>query len=514
MKILTLEQLKPLIQQYKQQNKKIVWTNGCFDLFHPGHLYSLKKAKQKGDILIVGLDSDESTKKLKGPHRPIISETHRAEILSSLDFIDHIIIFNFGQVKNIIQEIKPHVYVKSGNYTLDTIDQEERKILESYQAEIYLPSGLEGFSTTEIIKKIKKQDKINQHNLFNRANLKILPLSQRQSKSNIQSIMINPDYPNFSINPHPKIEKISKEIIKARKNNKPVILTFGAHLIKNGLSLILKKLIENNYITHLATNGAASIHDWELAFHGKTEEDVRKYIQQGQFGIWQETGKYINLAIILGALKNKGYGESISEIIYKEKLEIPEQLSNEIKQKLEQNNIQLNQTITINHPYKNYSIQTQAYENNIPFTIHPGFGYDIIYSHPLSNGASIGKASEIDFLKFVNSISDLEGGVYLSIGSAIMSPMIFEKSLSMARNLAHQQNKEITDFIIVVNDIQKSDWDWNSEQEPGKSDPAYYLRFCKTFHRMNAREMHYIQQDNREFLVSLYQALKKLELTD
>jgi len=90
--------------------------------------------------------------------------------------------------------------------------------------------------------------------------------------------------------------------------------------------------------------------------------------------------------------------------------------------------------------------------------------------------------------------------------------MIFEKALSMARNVAHQENKTIKDFMIIVNDIQKGNWDWNSEKEPDKKDPAYYLRFCKTFHRMGAREMHYIKEDNKSFLMNLYHELQNASL--
>ncbi|MBT4166273.1 adenylyltransferase/cytidyltransferase family protein [archaeon] len=504
MKTFNLTQLKQQIQNYKQQNKKIVWTNGCFDLLHSGHLHFLKKAKQQGDILIVGLDSDNSIRQLKGSTRPIIQEQQRAEALEALEFVDYILIIQFGEIKTILQELKPNIYAKSNTTKLCNISKEEQENISQHTKEIIIPNEISKPSTTKLIQKITNQT------LFNKSQIKTLPLCSRQNKLSIQEIAINPkDSPQLEYNP--LIEKIAKEIIKAKNNNKPIIISFGAHLIKNGLSLVLKKFIEKNYVTHLATNGAGSIHDWEFAFQGKSTEDVEKYVNQGQFGIWEETGKYINLAIILGALKNKGYGESISEMINNNKLTILSNLPNNIKQKLTQQNIFPNQTININHPYKNYSIQYSAYKNNIPFTIHPGFGYDIIYTHPLNDGASIGKTSEIDFLKFVNSISNLEGGVYISIGSAIMSPMIFEKALSMARNTAKQENKEIKDFMIIVNDIQQGNWDWNSKEEPNQQDPAYYLRFCKTFHRMGAREMHYIQQDNRDFLLGLYFELERLE---
>lgn len=348
--------------------------------------------------------------------------------------------------------------------------------------------------------------------IFDKTKIKTKSLKERQSKSEIEKIAVNPDAIPEKLESEKQelIQKIAQQIVNSRKNKKPVILTFGAHLIKNGLSPIIIKMIEKDYLTHLATNGAGSIHDWEFAFQGKTEEDVRKYLLEGQFGIWEETGKYINLAVILGALKNKGYGESISEMIHEDKLIIPEDISQEIKKKLSQQNI-FPGILTINHSFKKYSIQNSAFIKKIPFTVHPGFGYDIIYTHPLNNGESVGKASEIDFLKFVESVSNLEEGVYVSIGSAIMSPMIFEKALSMARNVKKQENKEIKNFMIIVNDIQEGNWDWNTEIEPPKSDPSYYLRFCKTFSRAGAREMHYIQENNKDFLLNLYHELKKIE---
>jgi len=332
---------------------------------------------------------------------------------------------------------------------------------------------------------------------FNPQNIKTKPLSERISKSNIQEIAINPDSePPQLKNPNnlQLIKNLAQQIKQARANNKQVIITFGAHLIKNGLSPIIIKLIKQNLITHLATNGAGSIHDWEFAYQGKTEEDVRYYTQQGQFGLWTETGKYINQAIIQGANNNIGYGESIGKMIHKEELII--------------NNQTQDNKIKILHPYKNYSIQATAYEHQIPFTVHPGLGQDIIHISPYCNFQAIGKTTQIDFNKFTNSILNLENGIYISIGSAIMSPMIFEKALSAARNIAHQQNQQIKNFTIIVNDIQPAgDWNWNSEQDPPKPSPAYYLRFCKTFHRMGSKEMHYVQEDNRTFLHNLYKEL-------
>ena len=110
-----------------------------------------------------------------------------------------------------------------------------------------------------------------------------------------------------------------------------------------------------------------------------------------------------------------------------------------------------------------------------------------------------------DFLLYADTITAIEGGVYLSVGSAVMSPMIFEKSLSMARNLVHGEGGSLDDFLIVVNDLAESTWDW-SKGEPPADNPAYYVRFCKSFSRMGG-ELHYAGMDNRAFLLNLYQRL-------
>jgi len=160
------------------------------------------------------------------------------------------------------------------------------------------------------------------------------------------------------------------------------------------------------------------------------------------------------------------------------------------------------------HPFKDEGLQAAAYAAGVPFTAHPMFGHDIIYTHPLSCGAAIGRAAERDFLSFVDSVSRLEGGVYLSVGSAVMSPMIFEKALSMSRNVARAKGASIGDFSIHVVDLARSAWDWTRDGEPPQDNPAYYLRFCKTFSRMGGR-MTYTSADNRSFLVALLRALER-----
>jgi hypothetical protein len=143
----------------------------------------------------------------------------------------------------------------------------------------------------------------------------------------------------------------------------------------------------------------------------------------------------------------------------------------------------------------------------VPFTVHPGIGYDIIYAHPMACGGALGRAAMRDFHAYAASVAELSGGVHLAVGSSVMAPMIFEKALSMANNIAIGQGRPtVSDHFLAVVDIQDGGgWDWR-EGEPPMDHPAYYLRFCKTFHRMGG-ELDYIQLDNTLFLIALAKML-------
>ena len=302
-------------------------------------------------------------------------------------------------------------------------------------------------------------------------------------------------------------------------------MAFGAHLIKNGLSPTLQELIKLGWITHLATNGAGIIHDWEFAYNGASSEHVEVNVKSGTFGLWHETGKYLNLAIIVGAYEGLGYGESIGSLVSNDGLLLPqaEDLRCEIAS-IQQDPRKVSAVadllwameefgleggmMKVEHRFKRFGLQSAAFDLGVPFTAHPMFGHDIIYAHPYNLGSAIGRTAEADFLSFADSVSALSGGVYLSIGSSIMSPMIFEKCLSMAQNLAAQRSDCIEDFDIVVVDLAESTWDW-SEGEPPVDNPAYYVRYMKSFSRMGGR-LQYIQADNRAFLTTLCRSLKEI----
>lgn len=312
-------------------------------------------------------------------------------------------------------------------------------------------------------------------------------------------------------------------ILAARKQNRSVMLAFGAHSIKNGLGPVLIRLIKEGWVTHLATNGAGIIHDWELAFQGATSEDVRANVPLGEFGTWEETGFYLNLAIAVGAFEERGYGESVGALIANQQLSIPssEELVSIIHASASTNperaaaaadllSVVSSRKIkpgplAVLHPFQAYSVQAAAFRLGVPFTGHPMIGHDIIYTHPMNHGGAIGRAAQRDFLTYAEGVSRLSNGVYLSVGSAVMSPMIFEKSLSMAQNMERQRGQAITSHFITVVDLAESRWDW-SRGEPPADTPDYYHRFCKTFSRMGGT-MRYLSADNRDFMLALYQGL-------
>ena len=361
---------------------------------------------------------------------------------------------------------------------------------------------------------------------FDRSKIKMLPLSTRDNKQRIEDKKVLPDN-SYTLTEagEKQVYELVARIIAARQASKPVMLTFGAHSIKNCLSPVLIALMEAGWVTHLATNGAGVIHDWEFSYQGETSEDVQRYVAEGQFGNWQETGFNINLAIVAGAYANMGYGEAVGAFISGEGLEIPSQkrLIAEIQQlasaQPEQAAAAADYLYTIRkfdlqpgrykveHPFKKYGVQSTAYDLGIPFTSHPMIGHDIIYNHAMNNCAAVGRAAERDFLTFAQSVSQLDGGVYMSVGSAVMPPMVFEKSMSIAQNVAIQKGQRIENHYMIVVDLQESHWDW-TQGEPPEDNPDYYLRYNKTFNRMGG-EMRYLSADNRDFLLAVYQKLQK-----
>ena len=237
--------------------------------------------------------------------------------------------------------------------------------------------------------------------------IKTISIKQRKNKVRL-SDLVKPENSKVFFNSK-DFDEIVDMIVKAYKNKKQVILMMGAHVIKVGMSLLIIDLIKKGVIKHIAMNGAGPIHDFELALIGETSEYVEQTIEDGTFGMIEETGKILNETINEGAKQNYGMGYSIGKKI---------------------NDLDL--------PNKGYSILYNAYKLNIPVTVHVAIGTDIIHQHPSCDGAAIGKTSYQDFKIFTESVSKLENGVILNIGSSVILPEVFLKALTIARNLGYK----------------------------------------------------------------------------
>lgn len=355
--------------------------------------------------------------------------------------------------------------------------------------------------------------------------LKVWPLAARSSMATTDEILVPPDAPLFPVGDENtlRIDEAVKAVVAARERGASVMLIYGAHLLKNGAALIVDRLIAEGWVTHLATNGAGTIHDWEYAWHGASTESVEMNVASGTFGTWHETATNIHLAVMTGALEGRGYGESLGKFIVEDGTDLPDpqalaaQIAADPFHPFTAARAELLKTITqqrlpagrwkIVHRWKHASIIASAFQHNVPLTVHPGIGYDIISNHSIFSGSAIGRGGELDFKSFGGAVAGLDGGVVLNVGSAIMGPQVFEKSLSCVNNLRLQSGqKVITDCNIYVVDLQDGGgWDW-TQGEPPKTHPAYYLRFCKSFSRMGCT-MQYLQCDNLAFVQHLLRKL-------
>ncbi|MCO6454721.1 MAG: hypothetical protein J5I93_05410 [Pirellulaceae bacterium] len=355
--------------------------------------------------------------------------------------------------------------------------------------------------------------------------LQVFPLAQRDSLTRADEILLDPDRSPADCPPRvlADIRDCAARIHAARQRDSAVILIYGAHLLRNGAAAILARMMDRNWLTHLATNGAGTIHDWEYAWFGASTESVRMNVARGKFGTWHETASNIHLAVMAGALDGLGYGRGLGRLIHEDGVTLPATddlraaISAEPTHPLTSARADLLQAmlsqgwpagrIPIVHRWKHASILAQAWQRDVPLTVHPGIGYDIIANHPVFSGSALGRGAEWDFKLFGGSVDQLDGGVVLSIGSAIMGPQVFEKSLSCVNNLRLQSGRQVVrDHSIYVVDLQDGgNWDW-TQGEPPKTNPAYYLRFCKSYSRMGGT-MRYLQCDNAAFIHHLYHEL-------
>ena len=203
------------------------------------------------------------------------------------------------------------------------------------------------------------------------------------------------------------LKEVAAAIVQARKDGRPVMLGMGAHSIKVGLNPVVINLMERGIITSLSLNGAGIIHDFELSFIGQTSEDVDKEILSGAFGMADETGSMLNGAI-KAAKEEEGIGAAVGRMIQSSAF-----------------------------PYKDKSLLAAGVRLGVPVTVHVAIGTDIIHMHPSFDGKATGAVAHRDFLTFCSLVSELEGGVYINLGSAVLLPEIFLKAVTLCRNLGN-----------------------------------------------------------------------------
>ena len=311
---------------------------------------------------------------------------------------------------------------------------------------------------------------------FDRSKLILKSLSEREHDMEL-SYLIHPD---TAVEPFedPAMPVLAQRIQAARDRGSPVILMMGAHVIKNGLARYVIDLMERKLVTCVALNGAGMIHDFELATIGATSESVARYIREGQFGLWRETGRLNDLARI-AAQEGIGLGEAVGRELVEEQA-----------------------------PHRDISILAAGQRLGVPVTVHVSLGYDIIHEHPNCDGAAVGAASYTDFLVFAHEVSRLEGGVMCAMGTAIMGPEVYLKALSMARNVAYQEGQPLNHFTTAVFDLQ--DLGSDLHHEVPKNDARYYFRPYKTILVRTVQDggqSYYIQADHRQTLPRLHQLL-------
>ncbi|MBO9607786.1 MAG: hypothetical protein J7639_17625 [Paenibacillaceae bacterium] len=244
-----------------------------------------------------------------------------------------------------------------------------------------------------------------------------------------------------------QFDELVDRIVRARAAGKPVIWSMGAHVIKNGMSRYVIEMVRNDMLTHVSGNGATSIHDFELAFLGETSEDVARAIEDGSFGMWEETGRFMNEAIRQGAAEGLGYGESLYRYLDRN----PERF-----------------------PHYDDCVFVQCQRSGVPYTCHISIGTDIIHQHPIVDFAALGTASGRDFAALRQSVEEMaDGGVFLNFGSAISGPELFLKAVSIGRNLG-----------LAMAPIAAANFDIVpvfAAPQPTEAEPDYYYRPRRNF---------------------------------
>jgi hypothetical protein len=321
---------------------------------------------------------------------------------------------------------------------------------------------------------------MSRYPLFDRTTIELRELNERQNLVCLTDLpRPGSELPAFT---HPDLPALAEAIVAARHAGRPVMLMMGAHVIKQGMSRFLIDLVDRGLVTHIATNGAGVIHDFELARIGGTSEDVAHYIKAGDFGMWRQTGD-LNKIVREAQRRGEGVGEAVGRFIEEAR-----------------------------YPNRDLSLCAAGFRRGVPVTSHVSIGADIIHAHPNCDGAAWGAASYTDFLIFTQAVSQLEGGVFLNVGSAVTGPEVYLKALSMARNAARHRGEQICRFTTAVFDLVELPANYR-DGHPPKSHPQYYYRPWKTIlirTVADGGQSYYVQGDHRETLPALHGAVVEL----
>jgi hypothetical protein len=230
------------------------------------------------------------------------------------------------------------------------------------------------------------------------------------------------------------IRDVIDAIVKATNKNRPVVMAIGAHVIKCGLSPIIIDLMKRGIVTAVAMNGSVAIHDYEISLIGETSEDVSHSLKDGSFGMARETAEAFQTAVSRNATGQGNKQKSIGSDIRGD-IGLGRALGKQI--------------ITDKNKYKQHSILATGAKLGIPTTVHVAIGTEIIHMHPCISGGDMGESSHVDFKILCSVVANLEGGVWMNVGSAVIMPEVFLKALSVARNLG----KKVEDFTAVNMDM-------------------------------------------------------------
>jgi hypothetical protein len=249
---------------------------------------------------------------------------------------------------------------------------------------------------------------------FDLSRVRTYPLKARASKARVEDFARPLDDPaglGGFLDSLPNVlaaadfRAVVRAVVDARRLDAGVVWGLGAHVIKTGLGPVLIDLMEHGFVSAIATNGAAVIHDFEIALVGATSEDVDAALGPGRFGMADETGRLLNAAIAEGVGRGRGLGQAVATF-----------------------------AAARDPQYSRFSVLAAAARLDIPVTVHVAVGTDVIHMHPAASGAAIGEGSLRDFRYFVTNVSRLERGVYLNCGSAVVLPEVFLKAVALARN--------------------------------------------------------------------------------